>query len=241
MEVSYCSKNSYLNIAIAGSIAIHLSIALAFLSVKIDPFSESRQMQMIQMSIIKPEPKKVEKKEPVVQKEVKKEIVIPPKPKIKPQIKKKIVKPKVVMPLPKRVKQEPVFIKQKVVQPQEVPPVVPVQKVQIAPKPAEIHETVVVNTDILSSYLSEVRAQIQNNLYYPYKAKRLGLEGQTVVSFLITKNGEVDRNSLKIIQSSGNKILDKSALESILQAAPFGKVPQSALHINIPVIFKLRT
>lgn len=248
MEVSYRYKNSYLHIAVVGSFAIHLLIALSFLSVKADTFSETKQLQMIQMSILKPEPKKVEKKEPVVQKEVKKEIVIPPKPKINPQIKKKIIQKKIVQQkvthLPKRVKQEQKLppLKQEVVeQPKEVPQQAPVQIVQTPPRPSKIQETVAVNTDILSSYLAEVREQIQNNLYYPYRAKRLGLEGQTVVSFLITKDGEVDKKSLKIIHSSGNKILDQSALESILQAAPFGKVPQRALHINIPVVFRLRS
>lgn len=69
----------------------------------------------------------------------------------------------------------------------------------------------------------------------------MGLEGRAIVSFLIKKNGEIDKKSLKIVHSSGKKILDTSAIESILQAAPFGKALQTDLSISIPVVFKLRS
>lgn len=242
MEVKKKSKR-YSFIAILGSVFLHLGLAYAFLSVNIRASTQAHQTQIIQMSILQEKQKEV-KKEPLVQKEIKKLSPPPIKPKktkkkpkkIKKKIvKKKVIKKPVIKPIPKRFypKQEEPSLQQKIVQPKKES----VSQVQTTQK---VQQDIKINADVLSAYLSEVRRQIQNNLQYPYRAKRLGLEGRTIVSFLINKNGDIDQKSLKILQSSGNRILDKSALASILEAAPFGKTPQKSLRINIPVIFRLK-
>lgn len=247
MEVREKSKK-YSFIAILGSIFLHLGFAYAFLSVSIKASTQAHQTQIIQMSILKEKPKE-EKKEPIVQKEIKK---IPPPPK-KPQkikkkpkkIKKKIVKKIIKKKVIKKTVMKPI---QKMVRQEQQEPVLQPKTIQLkkesAPQIQTTHKAqqdIKISADVLSAYLSEVRRQIQNNLQYPYRAKRLGLEGSTIVSFLINQNGDIDKKSLRILQSSGNRILDKSAIESILEAAPFGKTPRKSLRINIPVIFKLRS
>jgi len=242
VEVKKKSKR-YSFIAILGSVFLHLVLAYVFLSVNIRANTQAHQTQIIQMSILQEKQKEV-KKEPLVQKEIKKLSPPPIKPKktkkkpkkIKKKIvKKKVIKKPVIKPIPKRFypKQEEPSLQQKIVQPKKES----VSQIQTTQK---VQQDIKINADVLSSYLSEVRRQIQNNLQYPYRAKRLGLEGRTIVSFLINKNGDIDQKSLKILQSSGNRILDKSALASILEAAPFGKTPQKSLRINIPVIFRLK-
>lgn len=107
------------------------------------------------------------------------------------------------------------------------------------PTPLKDSQTNVAPDEILS-YLSLVRKKIQANLVYPSMAKKMNIEGETLVAFGINTNGEVDTVSLKIVTSSGTKVLDKHALEAVLEAAPFEKPPQEAMYIRIPVVFKIR-
>ena len=71
---------------------------------------------------------------------------------------------------------------------------------------------------------------------YPKEAKELGIKGEVVVRVTINKDGTVDRSSLKVVQSSGYKILDESAPRIILELSPFRKPPKK-ITINLPVYF----
>ncbi len=91
-----------------------------------------------------------------------------------------------------------------------------------------------------SKYLNEhfdyIRKKILGNINYPDAAKRMGWQGKVVLSFVITSDGSV--RSLKIMQSSGFKILDDKAIETIRQAAPFPRPPVEA-RLMIPVVYHL--
>jgi TonB family protein len=91
----------------------------------------------------------------------------------------------------------------------------------------------------LTLYLSKVRAKIQKNLRYPALAKRLKLEGESVVAFKILPDGHVDSSSIKTENSSGYKSLDRQAIETILSVSPFDIPPQSNMSIVLPVAFAL--
>lgn len=97
------------------------------------------------------------------------------------------------------------------------------------------------NEDLLSLYLAKVRHKIQESLHYPSMAKKMGLEGETVVQFLIHANGMVDTSSIKIAKSSGKALLDRNAIDAILEALPFELPPKEDLEIVIPVVFKLKS
>ncbi|MGC8676741.1 MAG: energy transducer TonB [Hydrogenobaculum sp.] len=71
---------------------------------------------------------------------------------------------------------------------------------------------------------------------YPKEAKRLGIKGEVVVRVTINKNGTIDKSSLKVVQSSGYKILDESAPKIIYELSPFRKPPKK-ITINLPVYF----
>lgn len=71
---------------------------------------------------------------------------------------------------------------------------------------------------------------------YPKEAKKLGIKGKVVVRVTINKDGTVDRRSLKVVESSGYKILDESAPKIILELSPFKKPPRR-ITINLPVYF----
>lgn len=81
-----------------------------------------------------------------------------------------------------------------------------------------------------------IRDLIMKNIFYPYEARRMGWEGKVTVSFVVAKNGYVD--SIKIIDSSGFEVLDKSAVETIRRVHPFPKPPVEAL-IVLPIVYRL--
>lgn len=96
-------------------------------------------------------------------------------------------------------------------------------------------------SDTLAYYLLSVRKKIQSHLIYPSMARKMNLEGEIMVQFAINTDGEVDKTSLKIFKSSGTKILDKYALEAVLDASPFEKPPHEEMNIHVPVIFKVKS
>lgn len=93
--------------------------------------------------------------------------------------------------------------------------------------------------DLLSVYLTKVRHKIQESLRYPSMAKKMGLEGEAVVQFLIHTNGMVDTSSIKIAKSSGKAVLDRNAIDAVIEALPFEFPPREEIEIKVPVVFKL--
>ena|GEM_PF-6168187 len=95
------------------------------------------------------------------------------------------------------------------------------------------------NESILATYLATVRQKIQEEIKYPITAKRIGLEGETVVRFSIASDGSVKDNLVEVVKSSGNNSFDKSAVNAVLDATLFDKPPSASMEIVVPVVFKL--
>ena len=72
-------------------------------------------------------------------------------------------------------------------------------------------------------YAAALRDRIARN----WRTSDIAARGlpQTVVSFIIRRDGSVPENSVKITQSSGNSALDLSAQRAVLDSAPFGALP----------------
>ena len=83
---------------------------------------------------------------------------------------------------------------------------------------------------------SYIRDIIQKNISYPRMARKMGLEGKVVVSFIVCADGEAQ--DITITESSGFEILDRSAVEVVRKASPFPKPPVKAA-LMIPVVYKL--
>jgi protein TonB len=88
----------------------------------------------------------------------------------------------------------------------------------------------------LKEHFEYIRGLIQKNLLYPVRARRMGWEGRTVVSFTILENGRVQ--NIKILNSSGYNLLDDNVLETITKVEPFPKPPVRA-ELKIPVTYRL--
>jgi TonB family protein len=88
----------------------------------------------------------------------------------------------------------------------------------------------VVPKDIIDA----IRNAIERNKVYPLAAQKRGTEGTVRVSFSITPKGNPAR--LRIVKSSGSRILDRATLEIVKKAAPFPSIDAS---LEIPVVFRL--
>jgi protein TonB len=91
-------------------------------------------------------------------------------------------------------------------------------------------------TRYLKEQFEYIRGLIQKNLAYPVRARRMGWEGRTVVSFTILENGRVQ--DIKILNSSGYDLLDDNVLETITKVEPFPKPPVKA-ELKIPITYRL--
>ncbi len=68
-------------------------------------------------------------------------------------------------------------------------------------------------------YQERVKKQIQKQRQYPLSARQRGLQGTVDLRFKIDGQGRPDR--ITVLTSSGLKVLDKAARETVSRAAPF--------------------
>jgi protein TonB len=92
------------------------------------------------------------------------------------------------------------------------------------------------STKYLKNNYAYIRDRILRNVSYPNKARRMGWQGKVALSFIITASGYV--RDFKVIQSSGFKILDNDAIETVKKTAPFPK-PINEANIAISIVYRL--
>ncbi|RLG10838.1 hypothetical protein DRN73_06850 [Candidatus Pacearchaeota archaeon] len=79
---------------------------------------------------------------------------------------------------------------------------------------------------------------VQNNITYPYIARKMGWEGKVIISFVLTKDGKI--NFLVIEKSSGYDVLDKNAVETIKKVSQYFPLPPLDVKIKLPISYKLK-
>ena len=92
-----------------------------------------------------------------------------------------------------------------------------------------------------ADFRDKVLAAIRGASYYPRKARNKRKHGQATVGFIIRNDGSLE--SLKIIESSGSKLLDEAAMNILRKAASrFPSIPESLsgnrISYVVPIIFK---
>lgn len=89
-------------------------------------------------------------------------------------------------------------------------------------------------------YLHNWRSKVETigNQRYPSQAKQLQLYGNLRMVVSLLPNGEV--HNVKILQSSGHKILDQAAIRIVHLAAPYDPFPQ-AMQQQVDVLEIIRT
>ncbi|MCX5906190.1 MAG: energy transducer TonB [Deltaproteobacteria bacterium] len=69
---------------------------------------------------------------------------------------------------------------------------------------------------------------------YPRMARRMGIEGKTLVRFKMRPNGSFE--AVEILESSGSEILDKASLQTVHDAAP---LPFKDGWLKVGIVFKI--
>lgn len=77
-----------------------------------------------------------------------------------------------------------------------------------------------------AAYLAAWQAKIETvgNLNYPEEARRRNLHGQLLLDVALNPDGSI--NDIKLIRSSGQKVLDDAAMRIVKLAEPFGAFPE---------------
>ena len=163
----------------------------------------------------------------------------------KHKIHKKVVKKRVVhkvksKPKPKvlaEVKQStPVIEKEIKVKKSETTAVVK----KSIPKPEEVSKKIPQKTAeeiYVDENLKKIVTLLQENLYYPRRARRRGLEGDVVVKFKLSQNAVV--SSIEVV-SSQSDILSRGAIKTIENLSTIFPKPKEELLLKVPISYKLK-
>ena len=88
----------------------------------------------------------------------------------------------------------------------------------------------------LREHFAYIRDLILKRLVYPQPARRMGWSGKVTVSFVVEEDGSV--GAIRVAESSGIPLLDRSAVDTVRTVAPFPKPPVKA-EIVLPITFRL--
>ncbi|MBE0495174.1 MAG: energy transducer TonB [Campylobacterales bacterium] len=173
-------------------------------------------------------------------------LVSPMPPKEKPKAKPKKPAPPVVKPAPKAPSEEVITANET---PQE-----PVQEIPVG---AEMPNTLLAASSQTTSahapvslpvqgraqaweeevYLQRLQAVILQHKSYPSRARKMKLQGEVIVTFEITPQGEV--LNLNVVQSSNHAFLDQHTLKTIQEASTFFPKPPLRITVKVPVGYRL--
>ena len=190
--------------------------------------------------------KKVEEKTPKIEKKIVKKIpkVIKPiekvakKPKSKPKIikkkNKKVVKKRVVKKkrLKKIVKKEEPKIVEEVIKKEKV-----LNKVEKVVTNRVFSKPIVKNykEEFLKKNLLLIKKYIQNHVKYSKRARKMNIEGDVLVEFSLSKNGQI--TDIKAL--SGHRLLRKSTIKAIHKASTYFPKVNKNITIKVPIEYKL--
>jgi protein TonB len=93
-------------------------------------------------------------------------------------------------------------------------------------------------TDYVKEQFDYIRTIVMQHIRYPEEAQNRGIEGRVLLSFVILSDGTV--KDIKVIVSSGYTLLDKNAIDTVKNSAPFPKPPGNA-ELRIPINYVLET
>jgi protein TonB len=93
----------------------------------------------------------------------------------------------------------------------------------------------------IASYRARILAHLARHKTYPTAARSAGIEGRTIVSFTVTRDGNV--TGVALAGASGSALLDEATLAMVRRALPFPPMPEGApstLTIVTAIRFDLR-
>jgi len=91
-----------------------------------------------------------------------------------------------------------------------------------------------------SAYRAKIAAQLARKRFYPNAARRDRLTGRATVSFTLNASGRV--TAVRVVRSSGARVLDEAATEMVQRASPYPPIPSglgATITIQAPIDFDL--
>jgi protein TonB len=91
-------------------------------------------------------------------------------------------------------------------------------------------------------YQDMVKQRIEEVRRYPEWAKEQGIEGVAYLRFIVLANG--NGQEIKLMRSSGSKVLDEEAIATIKRASPFPSFPKEiaspSIQMEVSLVFTLK-
>ncbi len=91
-----------------------------------------------------------------------------------------------------------------------------------------------------ATYLKEhfvyIRDRITRGIAYPHMARKMGWAGQVKVAFVVFEDGGV--KEVSVVESSGFGLLDRNAVDTVKNVAPFPRPPVRA-EIRMAITYRL--
>ena len=115
----------------------------------------------------------------------------------------------------------------------------PVEKLKTQKEKIEVVEPA---GEAMLRYQDMVKQRIEEVRRYPSWAKRHRIEGEVGTKFAISASGV--SQGIEIVRSSGSKILDEEAVDTIKRASPFPSIPEeigsSLIWMELSIVFTLK-
>ncbi|TYB33219.1 MAG: TonB family protein [Flexistipes sinusarabici] len=91
--------------------------------------------------------------------------------------------------------------------------------------------------DEKKKYLQYIRKKVTSRIKYPYIARRRGIEGKILISFIIKKDGRFE--NIKIKEKSPYSVLNDAVLKAVENVVVAEK-PEEEIEVDIPISFTLK-
>ena len=164
---------------------------------------------------------------------------------IKPKVIKKEVKKNTNVVKKKKVLKTKPITKQKpkVENPKKIIPVISdVTKVIEEEIIKEVKEEKITSKEnvakkYIQDNISKIAKLLQENLYYPRRARKKGITGEVIVKFTLELDSSV--NNIKII-TSNKEILSRAAIKTIQDLSGEFPSPKEQLTIEVPINYSLK-
>ena len=111
-----------------------------------------------------------------------------------------------------------------------------IKRVKIEPIKQEKKKVKSPEEAYIEEHLAEIVALLQENIYYPRRARKRGIEGKVLIRFTLSKNAEVSEIH---VLSSKSDILSRGAIKTIENIEDKLPKPKQKLTFNVPISYSL--
>lgn len=94
------------------------------------------------------------------------------------------------------------------------------------------------DTPAVAAWKAALIEQIHSHIVYSELARTLGSEGLVLVTFAVDRQGAV--HDARVVKSSGSRLLDDNALQTVSEAGPFPPPPPDLIGDRFSFTLPLR-